>query len=237
MGFTEIVAPTVKELFVRQIQGMILSGDLKTGDRLPTERELAQTMKISKTAVHEGLSELRRTGFLEAAPGRGLQVADYAQNGNLDTLLAIMQYHDGRMDSETACSLLDIRKFLEGPALEILAEKRTEEDLKVLEELEEKAREAVGTTEDELAQAFYTYHRTIAYLSGNRISPLVFNAFGPPILIFWKDFIRMAGSDVALSQLHDMTELIRERKGSEARALLEERIDQFKETYRNQPVF
>lgn len=100
----------------------------------------------------------------------------------------------------------------------------------------EKAREAVGTMEDELAQAFYTYHRTITYLSGNRISPLVFNAFGPPILIFWKDFIRLAGTDVALSQLHDMTELIREHKGAEARALLEERIDKFKQAYQNQPV-
>ena len=49
MAFREIVAPTVKELFVQQLEGMILSGELRPGDRLPTERELADEMKIRST--------------------------------------------------------------------------------------------------------------------------------------------------------------------------------------------
>ena len=62
MAFREIVAPTVKELFIQQLEGMILSGELRPGDRLPTERELEDEMKISKTVVHEGLRELHRLG-------------------------------------------------------------------------------------------------------------------------------------------------------------------------------
>lgn len=81
MVFREIVAPTVKELFVQQLEGMILSGELRPGDRLPTERELADEMKISKTVVHEGLRELHRLGFLDIASRRGVTVADYAQTG------------------------------------------------------------------------------------------------------------------------------------------------------------
>ena len=79
MVFREIVAPTVKELFVQQLEGMILSGELRPGDRLPTERELADEMKISKTVVHEGLRELHRLGFLDIASRRGVTVADYAR--------------------------------------------------------------------------------------------------------------------------------------------------------------
>lgn len=78
MVFREIVAPTVKELFVQQLECMILSGELRPGDRLPTERELADEMKISKTVVHEGLQELHRLGFLDIASRRGVTVADYA---------------------------------------------------------------------------------------------------------------------------------------------------------------
>lgn len=74
MVFREIVAPTVKELFVQQLEGMILSGELRPGDRLPTERELADEMKISKTVVHEGLRELHRLGFLDIASRRGVTV-------------------------------------------------------------------------------------------------------------------------------------------------------------------
>ena len=51
LEFGQIVAPTIKELFIERIEGMILSGTLKPGDRLPSERELAEQMKISKTIV------------------------------------------------------------------------------------------------------------------------------------------------------------------------------------------
>lgn len=40
MRFKEIVAPTIKELFVQQIEKMILSGQLRPGDRIPSERDL-----------------------------------------------------------------------------------------------------------------------------------------------------------------------------------------------------
>lgn len=90
MNFGEIVAPTIKELFIQKIEGMILSGELKPGDSLPTERELADEMRISKTVVHEGIRELSRLGFLDVVSRKGVTVADYAQNGNLNTLMAIL---------------------------------------------------------------------------------------------------------------------------------------------------
>ena len=111
MKFGEIVAPSIKELFIQKIEGMILSGALKPGERLPTERELADEMNISKTIVHEGIRELSRLGFLDVVSRKGVTVADYAQNGNLDTLMAIMKYNGGYLNPQTAKSLLDVRAF------------------------------------------------------------------------------------------------------------------------------
>lgn len=116
MEFKEIVAPSIRELFVQQVVGMILSGQLRPGDRLPTERELADDMKISKTTVHEGVRELHRLGFLDVTSRRGVSVADYAQTGTVDTLLAIMHYHGGQLDAKTCRSILQVRYYLEGPA-------------------------------------------------------------------------------------------------------------------------
>ena len=121
MEFKEIVAPSIRELFVQQVVGMILSGQLRPGDRLPTERELADNMKISKTAVHEGVRELHRLGFLDVTSRRGVSVADYAQTGTVDTLLAIMHYHGGQLDAKTCRSILQVRYYLEGPAFRGLA--------------------------------------------------------------------------------------------------------------------
>ena len=132
MVFREIVAPTVKELFVQQLEGMILSGELRPGDRLPTERELADEMKISKTVVHEGLRELHRLGFLDIASRRGVTVADYAQTGSLETLRAIMDFHGGIPDRKTALSILRLRYYLEAPAMEELAARHTAADMAAL---------------------------------------------------------------------------------------------------------
>ena len=109
MDFRPIVAPSIRELFIQQLEGAILSGQLKPGDRLPTERELADTMHISKTVVHEGLRELHRLGFLDIASRRGVTVADYAQTGSLETLMAIMDYHGSLPDEKTARSILRLR--------------------------------------------------------------------------------------------------------------------------------
>ena len=136
MDFRPIVAPSIRELFIQQVEGAILSGQLKPGDRLPTERELADTMHISKTVVHEGLRELHRLGFLDIASRRGVTVADYAQTGSLETLMAIMDYHGGLPDEKTARSILRLRYYLEAPALRDLAASHTPADLDTLRALQ-----------------------------------------------------------------------------------------------------
>ena len=65
MKFKAINTLSIKELFISQIEEMILSGELKPGDKLPTERELADEMNISKTIVHDGIRDLARIGFLQ----------------------------------------------------------------------------------------------------------------------------------------------------------------------------
>ena len=58
MAFREIVAPTLRELFVKQIIDMVFSGELEVGEKLPTERALAEKMNISRSMVHTGLEDL-----------------------------------------------------------------------------------------------------------------------------------------------------------------------------------
>ena len=89
MAFREIVAPTLRELFVTQIIEMIFSGELHIGEKLPSERELSEQMHISRSMVHTGLEDLARMGFVRIEPRRGNYIADYARNGNFETLAAI----------------------------------------------------------------------------------------------------------------------------------------------------
>ena len=227
MAFREIVAPTVKELFIQQLEGMILSGELRPGDRLPTERELADEMKISKTVVHEGLRELHRLGFLDIASRRGVTVADYAQTGSLETLRAIMDFHGGLPDAKTAGSILQLRYYLEAPAMEELAARRSPGDIAALRALQRQAEEASVQDVPAFAEALFRYHRGLTFLSGNTITPLLFNAFTRVNLEFWKEYILADGVARCLDRLRQFTQLISDGQGAEAAALLRSGLEEF----------
>ena len=64
MGYSKITALSLTDLFVQQIENMILSGELAIGERLPPARELAVKMGVSRTVVTAGLVELEKLGFV-----------------------------------------------------------------------------------------------------------------------------------------------------------------------------
>lgn len=86
MKFNQIIAPSMKELFIKEIEALILSGQLKVGEKLPTERELADEMKISRTIVNLGLSELKNKGFIEIVPRKGSSLLPTMQKTASSTL-------------------------------------------------------------------------------------------------------------------------------------------------------
>jgi GntR family transcriptional repressor for pyruvate dehydrogenase complex len=64
------------EQIVQQIEDSVLKGTLKPGDQLPAERELAQQLGVSRTAVREAVKTLREKGLVEAYSGRGTFITD-----------------------------------------------------------------------------------------------------------------------------------------------------------------
>ena len=64
MEFEKISSPSLRELFVQQLEQMILSGKLPVGEKLPPERQLAQEMQVSRAVVNGGISDLEKKGFL-----------------------------------------------------------------------------------------------------------------------------------------------------------------------------
>ena len=81
MEFAKLSAPSLKDLFVQQLQGMILSDELPMGTQLPPERELAQQMQVSRAVVNGGLAELAQQGFRGGLPTQGEPFHAYRHHG------------------------------------------------------------------------------------------------------------------------------------------------------------
>lgn len=228
MKFKAINTLSIKELFISQIEEMILSGELKPGDKLPTERELADEMNISKTIVHDGIRELARIGFLDVISRKGIYVADYTFTGNLETLLAVIRYRGDTLDPKMITSLLDVRIYLECPALEILCASRTEDDIARLEILQGDMKKALDADIESFANTLFFYRRAIVSLSGNCISPMIMNAFFTASITAWTDYCEFIGRERTYQSLIQTTEYIRNRDAASAIHLFKEQIEQYR---------
>jgi GntR family transcriptional repressor for pyruvate dehydrogenase complex len=110
------------EQIVQQIEDSIVKGDLKAGDQLPAERELAQRFGVSRTAVREAVKALREKGLVEAYSGRGTFITDgttQAVRQSLDLMVKIGQ-------PEGSTHLAEVRAILE-PEIAALAALRIQE--------------------------------------------------------------------------------------------------------------
>lgn len=212
MNFDAIVAPSVKELFVQEIEDRILSGRLAIGDKLPTERELSEQMQISRTVINTGISEMAKKGFLQVIPRKGTFVADYTRIGTLETLTSIMKYNGGRIDDKNYRSILEIRIGIEVPSAEKAAENRTDKDIENFKSILDK----LSVTEDlqQAALLLFEFHHSVCIVSGNTIAPLIFNAFKTPTLVFWEKHCRQYGIKETCNDLIEFLGYI-EQKDSE----------------------
>lgn len=220
MQFKVIVAPTITEMFERQLQSMILSGQLVAGAKLPTEAALAEQMHISKSAVHLGIKHLERRGFLRIEPRRGVFVVDYTKTGNLETLFALLTYQDARLDPDMVASLLSFREAIEGQAMIRLAEKHTSDDIIALNDIILKIRKEKEQNEcpdvDLLSELVFAFTLEICFRSGNKVYPMIINAFHDITIVFWKDWIRKVGIESVLDDLTAYVYLIRSGDGKGA---------------------
>jgi GntR family transcriptional repressor for pyruvate dehydrogenase complex len=111
------------EQIVQQIEESVLNGSLKPGDQLPAERDLAQRLGVSRTAVREAVKALREKGLVEAYSGRGTFVTDgttHAARQSFDLMVKIGQ-------QESSTHLAELRLILE-PGIAALAAERIEEE-------------------------------------------------------------------------------------------------------------
>jgi len=228
MAFKKIDAPSIKELFATQMKDMILSGELQPGDQIPSERELADLMGISKTIVHEGIRDLVRIGFLNVVSRKGVYVADFMTTGNLDTLFAMMEFRGGLPDKRIVLNLLDMRLYLECPALRLLANNRTDSDLEKLDAILMYASE-VKEDNAEFTKYLFQFHRTIAALSGNAISPLIMNAFFTPSINAWEYYCEYFGTDAVYDTMQEIYLCIERQDGEMACDIFKSVILEYKD--------
>lgn len=191
MGFTKITALSYTDLFVQQIENMILSGELAVGEQLPPARELSVKMGVSRPVISAGLVELEKLGFVEIVPRQGVYVSDYRRKGTVETLVAIMRYNSGTMRKSEVRSLLQVREQLESLCARLVIESAADEELEALGGILDELKAAVDV--DAAADAVFRFYHELAILSGNVLLPLMYYSFRSPGIYLWTLYCKRNG--------------------------------------------
>ncbi len=222
MAFKKLNAPTLKELFIQEIETMILSGELPIGSKLPPERELAQTMQISRSIVNSGIVEMADKGFLEINSRKGTFVADYQTNGKLDILISIMKYNGGQLPITAIRSILELRCVLVNFALELSVPRMTEDQFNWSKSQCDLLRTA--KTPKEAAEIMFDFEHKLSGYSGNTLLPLIFSSFKSPNMALWERFFKMHGMDYMIHRNDELLRFMQAKDVSACLHLIEESI-------------
>ena len=165
MPFVQISPEKISQSVVRQIEQLILRGILRPGERLPSEREMAERMGVSRPSLRDAIADLAGRGLLSSRPGSGVFVAEVLGSAFSPALTELFATHD-----EAVFDYIAFRRDMEGMAADRAARLGSATDLRVIDTILRKM-EAAHQKRDpsDEAQLDAEFHMAIIEASHNVI--------------------------------------------------------------------
>lgn len=201
---------------IDQLKTLLIERDLKPGDKLPSERELALRFGVGRPSLREALRALDALGFVSIRPGDGVYVNEPSPASSLkgfqDSLEILVQ-----LDQKTALEILDMRLILEPQTAALAARNASEEDIaalrSVFQTMEERADDPAAYLESDME-----FHRIISRSSQNKVLYLLIGSIQQLIRSTGRKFLSIPHPiDLFHSEHRKVFEAILERSEPKAR--------------------
>jgi GntR family transcriptional repressor for pyruvate dehydrogenase complex len=169
--YLPIQSERLYERIVGQIEQRIVAGDLKVGDQLPSEHDLAQQFAVSRTAVREAVKALRQKGLVEIRPGRGT----FITNGTSDTIRHSLGMLMKVGVTKGSGNLVEVREILEPEIAALAAIRITDEYITAMQEAVKIMDTALDKV-DVFVEADLDFHLALAEGTQNPIIPILMDS-------------------------------------------------------------
>ena len=162
MEFKEITPVRLYESAIEQIMDLVKRSELKPGDKLPPERELAEKLSISRGSLREAFRVLESRGLIKSKPGGGRYIREIRKNGHNSRENIILS-----LEKSSILELLEAREIFEVKIAVIAAQRATPEDMELIEEALNKVKEEEELKGDKKTESDTEFHLAIARASHN----------------------------------------------------------------------
>ena len=200
---------------IEKIKGMIVSGELRPGDRLPKEAVLAAQLGLSRNSLREAVRALSLVRILDVRQGDGTYVTSLEPKALLDGLSFIVDLHH----DTTVLEFFEVRRILEPAATALAAQKIDPETVADLRDHLTKV--TADSTVEELVENDLEFHRRIAEAAGNSVlHSLIATLCGPTIRArVWRGLTQEGALKRTLDEHHAMVDALAAGQSDIAHAL------------------
>jgi DNA-binding FadR family transcriptional regulator len=221
--FSAVSVGRVSQVIVDQIRALIRSGRLKSGDRLPSERDLCERFGVSRVTVREALRVLEAGGLIDVRVGaRGGAFVTTPTNARLGEGLADLL----QLSPLTAAEVTEARMVFELGIVPLVVERATEEDLVALERLCDDQQAALAD-ERYTMEMSAEFHVRVAASTHNKAVEMIVQSFHGPLLMSLKEaqiaepLMGHRGAHEHLAFVH----AIRRKDIAEAESIMREHVE------------
>jgi DNA-binding FadR family transcriptional regulator len=165
---------SVTDQAIGQIKQMIVTGELKPGDRLPKESDLAARLGLSRSSLREAVRALTLIRILDTRQGDGTYVTSLEPDILSEALSFLVDFHRDR----TVLDLLEVRRMLEPAATAMAAQRIAEPELDELARLIHEM--GACRTVEEFVTNDLAFHRGIGVASGNPVLASLLDSLSGP---------------------------------------------------------
>ncbi len=170
------------DMVIKQLKYLLTSGQLNPGDRLLSERKLAEKFDVSRTHIREAIKKLEFYGILKTLPQSGTFVSGL-ETSTLENLISDAL----QVECYDFYSLAESRLILESNIVQLACQRRTDNDLILIEEkmnlYEEKIQTGTPAVEEDL-----NFHRQIADASKNHVLKSMMLIITPDIMTNYRKY-------------------------------------------------
>jgi GntR family transcriptional repressor for pyruvate dehydrogenase complex len=206
---------------VMHLRGMIHRGELRPGDRLPPERDLAKLLGVSRPTLRAGIRSLAAVGVLESRQGAGTFVVKADESPVLDSSSLSLMASLHRFTSE---EMFEARRALEMAIAGLAAERATGDQLASLAEEMAGMYASLDQPEDYLVHDM-RFHQMVAAASGNRILTALMNMVAATLFDVRRKTVRRAHDLKESAEMHrEIYRAIRDRNPEEARNTMRDHL-------------
>lgn len=138
---------SVTDTVYEKLRDIIVQGQVKVGERMPTEVEICETYNVGRSAVREAMRALRTKGYVDIRRGSGTFVISQTEKSPEGAIIWLIS------NKQSICDYMDVRIAIETLAVKLFIRNGTIEDFDLLHGIQRQLEEAIKEGDSEMLSA------------------------------------------------------------------------------------